>query len=204
MASKTNVAPRKEGMLEKEGPETPPDSPLLERSNAAVKVLIRTAKKRGYVTHDQIESLAKEVNSERIEDILAMFNEMGINVVESEEAETEEATEEAREQPEEEESEGELVGATVARQPPSCAERKSASGHCRRRPKGRLRQLWGSAPAPLRACARHYSSCVTLRLRFNLPQPGVSTIRAAPHVQGLGHRAAVMGVVQLGSSPLLV
>jgi transposase len=30
------------------------------------------------------------------------------------------------------------------------------------RPKGRLRQLWGSAPAPLRACAHHHSSWVTL------------------------------------------
>jgi hypothetical protein len=38
-----------------------------------------------------------------------------------------------------------------------------------------------SAPAPLRTCARHHSSCVTLQLRFNLPQPGVSIIRAAPH-----------------------
>jgi hypothetical protein len=37
--------------------------------------------------------------------------------------------------------------ATVARQSPSCAERKNASGHSCQRPKGRLRQLWGSAPA---------------------------------------------------------
>src|SRR3954469_5223213 len=72
--------------------------------------------------------------------------------------------------------------ATVARRSRSCAERKSASDHSRRRPKRHLRQLWGSAPAPLRACALHHSSCVTLRLRFNLPQPGVSIIRAAPHV----------------------
>src|SRR5262249_7272224 len=72
--------------------------------------------------------------------------------------------------------------ATAARQSPSCAEQKSAWGHSRRCPKGQLRQLWGSAPALLRACARHHSSCVTLRLRFNLlPQPGVSIIRAAPH-----------------------
>jgi hypothetical protein len=42
-----------------------------------------------------------------------------------------------------------------------------------------VRQLWGSAPAPLRAALQH-SSCLTLRLRFNLPQPGVSIIRAAP------------------------
>src|SRR6202451_2996170 len=104
-------------MLEKEGPETPPDSPLLDRSNAAVKALIRTAKKRGYVTHDQINSLTKEVNSEQIKDVLAMFSEMGINVVESEEAETEEASEEAREEPEEEESNGELV--EVARTTPA-------------------------------------------------------------------------------------
>jgi len=55
-------------MLEKEGPETPPDSPLVDLSNAAVKALIRTAKRRGYVTHNQINSLAKkEVNSEQIE-----------------------------------------------------------------------------------------------------------------------------------------
>jgi hypothetical protein len=117
MASKTKVTPRKEEMLQKEGPETPPDSPLLDRSNAAVKALIRTAKKRGYVTHDPINSLAKEVNSEQIEDVLAMFSEMGINVVESEEAETEGATEEAPGEPEEEESEGELV--EVARTTPA-------------------------------------------------------------------------------------
>src|SRR6267154_4275953 len=106
MASKTKVAPQKQEMLEKEGPETPPDSPLLDRSNASVKALIRTAKKRGYVAHDQINSLAKEVNSEQIENVLAMFSEMGINVIETEEAETEETAEEAREEPEEEESEG--------------------------------------------------------------------------------------------------
>ena len=114
MASKTKVTPQKEEMLEKEGPETPPDSPLIDRSNASVKALVRTAKKHGYVTHEQINSLMKEVNSEQIENVLAMFSEMGINVVESEEAETEEvkteeASEEAREEPEEDESDGELV-----------------------------------------------------------------------------------------------
>jgi RNA polymerase primary sigma factor len=47
MASKTKVTPQKEEMLEKEGPETSPDSPLLDLSDAAVKKLIRSAKKRG-------------------------------------------------------------------------------------------------------------------------------------------------------------
>jgi RNA polymerase primary sigma factor len=130
MASKTKVTPQKEEMLEKEGPETPPDSPLIDRSNASVKALVRTARKHGYVTHEQINSLMKEVNSEQIEDVLAMLNEMGINVIETEEAETEEAeteetAEEVREEPEEEESEGELV--KVARSMPA-ETKKSAPG----------------------------------------------------------------------------
>ena len=70
-----------------EGPETP----LLDLSDAAVKALIRSAKKRGYATHDQINALlsSEEVKSEQIEDILAKFSEMGVNVVETEEAEPE-------------------------------------------------------------------------------------------------------------------
>src|SRR6478736_5718811 len=100
MASKSEVAPQKNEVPEKEGPETPPDSPLLDLSDAAIKKLIRSAKKRGYVTHDQINSLSKEVNSEQIEDILAMFSEMGVNVVETEEGE--EQREEADEEPESE------------------------------------------------------------------------------------------------------
>ena len=78
--------------------------------------------------------------------------------------------------------------ATVARQSPSCGERKNASGRLCQRPKGRLRQLWGSAAAPLRACTRHHSSCGILRLRFNLPQPGVSIIRAAPQTVFAGNQ----------------
>src|SRR5947207_12889191 len=81
-----------------------PDSPLLDPSDAAVRRMIKLAKKRGYVTYEQLNAVlpSEEVTSEQIEDILAMMNEMGINVVESEEAEPEEA-EEAREEPEEEE-----------------------------------------------------------------------------------------------------
>ena len=110
MASKTNATPQKEEVPKKEGPEPPPDSPLLDLSDAAVKKLIRSAKKRGYVTHDQINALlsSEEVKSEQIEDILAMFSEMGVNVVETEESVPED--EGAREEPDdEEESEGELV-----------------------------------------------------------------------------------------------
>jgi len=108
MASKTEAPPQKEEMLEKD-PEIPPDSPLPDLSDAAVKKLIRSAKKRGYVTHVQINALlsSEEVKSEQIEDILAKFSEMGVNVVETEEAEPEDKF--AREAPEEEPESGELV-----------------------------------------------------------------------------------------------
>jgi hypothetical protein len=53
-------------VLEKEAPETAPDGPLLDLSDAAVKKLTHSAKKRGYVTHDQINSIlpSEEVNSQ--------------------------------------------------------------------------------------------------------------------------------------------
>ena len=57
---------------------------------AAVKKLISSAKKRGYVTHDQIKALifSETVKSEQIKDILAKFSGMGVDVVETKEAET--------------------------------------------------------------------------------------------------------------------
>src|SRR6266404_5803122 len=118
MASNIKARPQKEELAknevpETEAPETAPDSPLLDLLDAAVKKLIRSAKKRGYVTHDQINSVlpSEEVNSEQIEDVLAMFSEMGVNVVETEEAseEGEEPREEAEEEVESESESGELV-----------------------------------------------------------------------------------------------
>src|SRR4029077_8857496 len=91
MAGKTEQTPKEE-MLEMEGPETLPDSPLLGLSDGAVRELVRFAKKHGYVTSDQINSVlpSEEVNSGQIEDVLAMFSEMGVNVVETEETSKEE------------------------------------------------------------------------------------------------------------------
>src|SRR5438128_139425 len=115
MASKAKAAQKekeKEETPEKEASETPDTPlPLLDLSDAAVKKLIRSAKKRGYVTHEQINSVlpSEEVTSEQIEDVLAMFSEMGVNVVETEEP-SEEGEEPRVEAEEEAESEsGELV-----------------------------------------------------------------------------------------------
>ncbi|MGA2892907.1 MAG: RNA polymerase sigma factor RpoD [Xanthobacteraceae bacterium] len=116
VATKAKAPPPKDADTpEKETPETPDAPlPLLDLSDAAVKKMIKQAKKRGYVTYEQLNAVmpSEEVTSERIEDILAMMNEMGINVVETEEAEAEDE-EAAREEPEEEEAEsGELVEVT--------------------------------------------------------------------------------------------
>src|SRR6516225_5135546 len=103
-ASRTNATKQKEEVLKKDGPETPPDNPPIDLWDDAVKKLIRGAKRRGYVTQDQINAFSEEVKSEKIEDILVMFGEMGINVVETKEAEPEETPEDAKEEPEGEES----------------------------------------------------------------------------------------------------
>src|SRR5262249_58936884 len=65
------------------------DSPLLDLSDAAVKRLIKTAKARGFVTLDQLNSVlpSQEVSPDQIEDTMSMLSDMGITVVESEEAE---------------------------------------------------------------------------------------------------------------------
>jgi len=89
------------------------DSPLLDLSDAAVKRMIKLAKKRGFVTHDELNAVlpSEEVSSDQIEDIYAMLNEMGINVVDNDDAEDGEGEEAA----EEEASEGgELVEARPA------------------------------------------------------------------------------------------
>src|SRR6185437_10161351 len=105
--------PDAKGQLKKNGsatPETPqtttpekddPDAPLLDMSDAAVRKMITRAKQRGYVTYDELNRVlpSDKVSSEQIEDTMAMLNEMGINVIESEE---------------QEEAEGEQVPAVAA------------------------------------------------------------------------------------------
>src|SRR5262245_64255425 len=92
--------------------EATPDSPLplLDLSDAAVKKMIKQAKKRGYVTHDQLNAVlpSEEVSSDQIEDVYAMLNEMGINVVDSDEAEQDEEAK-ATDEDDDDDSDGELV-----------------------------------------------------------------------------------------------
>ncbi|MCA3636191.1 MAG: RNA polymerase sigma factor RpoD [Methylobacterium sp.] len=92
-----------------------PDSPLIDVSDQAVKRLIKLAKKRGFVTLDEINAVLpqEEVNSDQIEDFFAYFNEMGVNVVETEEGTEEEAAEAASGEDEAEEAEEQAPRATA-------------------------------------------------------------------------------------------
>jgi RNA polymerase primary sigma factor len=67
------------------------DSPLIDLSNQAMKRLIKVAKQRGYLTFDELNEILPEVSSEQIEDVMSSLSDMGINVVEAEEVEENEA-----------------------------------------------------------------------------------------------------------------
>ncbi|MEO0371643.1 MAG: RNA polymerase sigma factor RpoD [Pseudomonadota bacterium] len=64
----------------------------LDLSQAAVKKMIAEARERGFITYDQLNKVLPpdQVNSEQIEDVMSMLSEMGINIIEEEDAEEEE------------------------------------------------------------------------------------------------------------------
>ncbi|MHB0952621.1 MAG: RNA polymerase sigma factor RpoD [Allorhizobium sp.] len=82
----TKVKENEEADSERDGAT---DGPLLDLSDDAVKKMIKAAKKRGYVTMDELNSVlpSEEVTSEQIEDTMSMLSDMGINVIEDEEVE---------------------------------------------------------------------------------------------------------------------
>ncbi|OHT20261.1 RNA polymerase sigma factor RpoD [Edaphosphingomonas haloaromaticamans] len=64
------------------------DAPLIDLNEASLKKLIARAKKRGYITYDQLnEALPQDqMSSEQIEDVMSALSEMGVNIVENEES----------------------------------------------------------------------------------------------------------------------
>ena len=64
------------------------DAPLLDLNEASVKKLLARAKKRGYITYDELNSALPQdqMSSEQIEDVMSALNDMGVNIVENEEA----------------------------------------------------------------------------------------------------------------------
>ncbi|MGN6277532.1 MAG: RNA polymerase sigma factor RpoD [Sphingomonas sp.] len=64
------------------------DAPLIDLNDASIKKLFARAKKRGYITYDELnEALPQDqMTSDQLEDAMSAINEMGINIVENEEA----------------------------------------------------------------------------------------------------------------------
>jgi RNA polymerase primary sigma factor len=64
------------------------DAPLIDLNDASVKKLLAKAKRRGYLTYDELnEALPQDqMSSEQIEDVMSAINDMGVQIVESDEA----------------------------------------------------------------------------------------------------------------------
>ncbi|QPC88359.1 RNA polymerase sigma factor RpoD [Mesorhizobium sp. NBSH29] len=106
--------------------EATTDGPLLDLSDDAVKKMIKVAKKRGYVTMDELNAVlpSEEVTSEQIEDTMSMLSDMGINVVEDDEANEETENEPSQAEAEEDANElaertGTAVAATTTKKEPT-------------------------------------------------------------------------------------
>jgi len=69
--------------------EEPEADAMLDMSQTAVKRMIAEARERGFITYDQLNQVLPpdQVSSEQIEDVMSMLSEMGINIIEEEEAE---------------------------------------------------------------------------------------------------------------------
>src|SRR5687768_10065349 len=71
---------------------TTDDAPLIDLNEASIKKLIAKAKRRGYVTMDELnEALPQDqMSTDQIEDIMSAISEMGVNIVENDEDAAEE------------------------------------------------------------------------------------------------------------------
>ena len=63
------------------------DAPLIDLNDASIKKLVARAKKRGYITYEQLnEALPQDqMSSDQLEDVMSALNEMGVNIVENDE-----------------------------------------------------------------------------------------------------------------------
>jgi RNA polymerase primary sigma factor len=68
------------------------DAPLIDLNEAQIKKLISRARKRGYITYDELNDALPQdqMSSEQIEDVMSALSEMGVNIVENEEADEDE------------------------------------------------------------------------------------------------------------------
>ncbi|MEP9400955.1 RNA polymerase sigma factor RpoD [Sphingomonas sp. VNH70] len=97
------------------------DAPLIDLNEGSIKKLVARAKKRGYITVDQLNEMLPQdqMTSEQIEDIMSALNDMGVNVVENEDAGEDGESDERAKQDEadDEEASGEQDDASAAFEP---------------------------------------------------------------------------------------
>jgi RNA polymerase primary sigma factor len=67
--------------------KTDGDAPLIDLNDASIKKLLSRAKKRGFLTYDELNAALPQdqMSSEQIEDVMSAISEMGVNIVESDE-----------------------------------------------------------------------------------------------------------------------
>lgn len=82
------MASTKTAQKEKSSEGENQDGPLLDTLGANVKKMIQKGKERGFVTYDELNQALPpdQVSSEQIEDTMSQLSEMGINVIEGEDA----------------------------------------------------------------------------------------------------------------------
>ncbi|HXC27565.1 MAG TPA: RNA polymerase sigma factor RpoD [Stellaceae bacterium] len=71
------------------------EAPLLDQIAIAIKKMVARGKERGYLTYDEVNTAlpTDQVSPDHIEDVMTMLSELGINVVENEDAEEPAASE---------------------------------------------------------------------------------------------------------------
>jgi len=73
-------------MATQEDTDSKDDAPLIDLNEASIKKLIAKAKRKGYVTYDELnEALPQDLGSDQIEDIQTALSEMGVQIVENDE-----------------------------------------------------------------------------------------------------------------------
>lgn len=106
------------------------DAPLIELNDAEIKKLIAKAKKKGYVTYDELNAAlpSDQMSPDQIEDIQTALSEMGVQIVENdEEGEAEEGREDEVEEVAAADDESEDASG-AERKPTTNVTRKLAAG----------------------------------------------------------------------------
>ncbi|WBY17891.1 RNA polymerase sigma factor RpoD [Erythrobacteraceae bacterium WH01K] len=99
------------------------DAPLIDMKEASIKKLITKAKKKGYVTFDELNAaLPSDIGPDQIEDIQTALSEMGVQIVENDEEAEAEAEKES------EVAEIAADGSKDDKKKPAAAAKKTTTG----------------------------------------------------------------------------